>query len=563
MKDLLKIVFLILITSQPICVEAQSTMLTKAQWIEDLEYLVDMLKQNHPHLYYRCSEKEFQKAICIAENEIQNSKSDLEAFMALKRVVAKIQDGHTQIWDNEFLGIENLRFPFRLDKFTDGVFITVIRDDYQKYLGAKIISIDGMPIDEVLKRTAEITNMDTDFGRIRPSVQDITFAKTLGGLGIISDENQMRLKIEKNGRQKEFIIKSVLENSPIIWSNRVEMAPAKGNYVNASTNIKYKLPLHLQKQDENFLFYWFKHLKKENALYFQYNQVWATQPNAGESWNEFTQRIWKYIDKHNIQKLIIDIRYNDGGNGRTMIPFINEIIKRDRFCNGKNLYILVGNRTCSAAVIFMTELAVHTDAIFVGTPPSSPFNFFSDQILVGNLPNSGANLGIASRQIDNAWSSRTKYFSPNIPAPFSSENYFTGKDPALEVALKGDYLSVEEYTAKYGAEKGKIHLLELKGKYGQYKWWIPLQKENLESNINNAGYRYLNNGQMDEVYELFKLNTMLFPQSYNVWDSFAEWYLNKKDYEIALKYYKKSLELNPDNSNAQKMIEKIEINLKN
>ena len=168
-----------------------------------------------------------------------------------------------------------------------------------------------------------------------------------------------------------------------------------------------------------------------------------------------------YIDEHDIQKLIIDVRYNDGGNGRTMIPFINEIIKRDRFCNGENLYVLVGNRTYSASVIFMTELAVHTDVIFVGSPPSSPFNFFSDMLRYENLPNSGAGLGIASRQIDNAWSSQTIYFSPDIPAPFSSKDYFSGKDPALEMALKGNFLSVAEYTAINGAEKGKQYLQEL------------------------------------------------------------------------------------------------------
>jgi len=549
-------IYIILILSLVSCeIVAQEKQLTNEKWIEDLNYVVLNLKKHHPHIYYRISEADFNYTVDHAKEDIKNSKSDLEAFMAIKRVVAKVQDGHTQVWDTGFLGIENLRFPLRVDKFTDGVFITVIRKDYQKYLGAKLLKINSKPIDIVLERTANKANLDNEFGRIRPSIQDITFARTLVGLGIINDENQMSLLVEKDGKQEEFIIKSVTDNRPVLWSNRIEMAPTQGDYVNVSTILKENTPLHLAKQDENFIFYWFKHLKEENALCFQYNQVWATQPNADETWIEFTQRIWKYIDEHDIQKLIIDVRYNDGGNGRTMIPFINEIIKRDRFCNGKNLYVLVGNRTYSASVIFMTELAVHTDAVFVGTPPSSPFNFFSDMEIMGNLPNSGAGLGIASRQIDNAWSNQTVYFSPDIPAPFSSEDYFSGKDPALEMALKGGNLSVAEYTGVNGAKKGKQYLQELKIKYKDCKWWLPLKKDHLENELNLTGYRYMNGNEMKKAFNVFELNTIINPESYNAWDSFAEWHLNNKDYDNAITYYKKSLELNPENENGRRMLE--------
>jgi cytochrome c-type biogenesis protein CcmH/NrfG len=48
---------------------------------------------------------------------------------------------------------------------------------------------------------------------------------------------------------------------------------------------------------------------------------------------------------------------------------------------------------------------------------------------------------------------------------------------------------------------------------------------------------------------------MLFPNSSNVWDSLGEYSYNMKKFNLSLRYYKKSLELNPDNENGKQMIE--------
>nr|WP_319270890.1 hypothetical protein [uncultured Draconibacterium sp.] len=553
-KTLISILLLVLFFGA----SCQTSVITKKQWIEDLEYLVKNLKQHHPNLYYRVSENDFALAVEKAKVEISNTQTDLEAFYALKKLIAKIQDGHTQLWDNGYLGIEKVRFPIRLDKFTDGVFITVIEKEYQKYIGARLLRINGIPIDDVLRMTVEATNMDNEFGRIRPSVQDITFARTLVGLGIIDDEDEMKLLVEKNNKQEEFIINSVADTSPVLWSNRIEMAPAIGKFINVSTILEDKTPLHLKRQDKNFLFYWFKYLKNENAIYFQYNQVWATQPNGKETWLGFIERLWDYIDENDVKKLIIDVRYNDGGNGRTIIPFINEIIKRDQFCKGKNLFVLVGNRTYSAAVIFLTELAVHTDAIFIGSPPACPFNFFSDMVQYGNLPNSGANLGIASRQIDNAWSNQTVHFIPDVPAPFSSDDYFSGKDPAISAALNPEvFIDIASYAANNGAESAYELYKRKIEKYNNLNWWIDSYKNGLELEINSYAYQLMGNSEMRKAFQVFKLNTMINPKSYNSWDSYAEWFLNTGDYSNAIKYYTKSIELNPQNHNGLKIIDRI------
>ncbi len=79
-----------------------------------------------------------------------------------------------------------------------------------------------------------------------------------------------------------------------------------------------------------------------------------------------------------------------------------------------------------------------------------------------------------------------------------------------------------------------------------------------ESEINSLGYYFMNNvNKIDDAIEIFTVNTKLFPASANTFDSLAEAYMNKGDKKNAILFYQKSLQLDPGNENAKKMIEKL------
>ena len=78
-----------------------------------------------------------------------------------------------------------------------------------------------------------------------------------------------------------------------------------------------------------------------------------------------------------------------------------------------------------------------------------------------------------------------------------------------------------------------------------------------ENTLNAIGYDFLNRKRIKLTLDIFKVNTILYPNSFNVYDSLAEAYYTDKQYDLALLNYKKSLELNPENTNAEKMITKI------
>jgi len=68
-----------------------------------------------------------------------------------------------------------------------------------------------------------------------------------------------------------------------------------------------------------------------------------------------------------------------------------------------------------------------------------------------------------------------------------------------------------------------------------------------ENDINTLGYQFLFAGKMDEAIEIFKKNIEMNPDSWNVYDSLGEGYMNKGENELASTYYSKALEIAPEN----------------
>jgi 3-oxoadipate enol-lactonase len=83
--------------------------------------------------------------------------------------------------------------------------------------------------------------------------------------------------------------------------------------------------------------------------------------------------------------------------------------------------------------------------------------------------------------------------------------------------------------------------------------WTPFS----EARMNILGYQKLQGGKTEEAIELFKLNVLAFPESANSYDSLGEAYMKNGDRELAIQNYNKSLELNPNNTNAAEMLKRL------
>lgn len=71
-----------------------------------------------------------------------------------------------------------------------------------------------------------------------------------------------------------------------------------------------------------------------------------------------------------------------------------------------------------------------------------------------------------------------------------------------------------------------------------------------EEDINSLGYELMGTGKLPESISVFTLNVDAFPNSYNVYDSRGEAYMAAGNKAAAIQDYKKSVELNPRNTNS-------------
>jgi tetratricopeptide (TPR) repeat protein len=78
-----------------------------------------------------------------------------------------------------------------------------------------------------------------------------------------------------------------------------------------------------------------------------------------------------------------------------------------------------------------------------------------------------------------------------------------------------------------------------------------------EQQLNSLGYELLKTKKTKEAIEIFKLNVEAYPQSANVFDSLAEAYMINGDRYLAIRNYERSLELDPKNTNAVEMLNKL------
>ena len=120
-----------------------------------------------------------------------------------------------------------------------------------------------------------------------------------------------------------------------------------------------------------------------------------------------------------------------------------------------------------------------------------------------------------------------------------------------EIAASDPVTALRMELRKRGYEHAIAVFKELKSRNSEF--------QPLETDLNDWAYRMLNGGgQPKNALEIFKLNVFLYPNSANVYDSVAEAYAANGERELAIKNYKRSLELDPKNSNAVQQLRKLQ-----
>ena len=101
-------------------------------------------------------------------------------------------------------------------------------------------------------------------------------------------------------------------------------------------------------------------------------------------------------------------------------------------------------------------------------------------------------------------------------------------------------------------------LAKLQGTERALAWYREARAKRVErlgpSDLNTLGYRLLGAGQIADAVKVFEANVQLYPDDANAYDSLGEGQMAAGNTKAAIENYRKSLEMDPKNENAKKML---------
>ncbi|MDC8004343.1 hypothetical protein POV27_09790 [Aureisphaera galaxeae] len=546
----MKKLILLLVGCLALQATAQSSF-TAQQWQEDLKFLQQTVHKDYSFLFKKVTQEEFDTAVDQFHKDIPNLEEH-EINVGFAKIIGLFKYGHTR------LGISNNPIPFsqlpiNLYAFSDGVYVQGIHKDYEKALGAKVIAVGDMPIEKAMEAVYPAVPVENE-----------QFFKAYGFLYLVSPQvlhaqkvipqmsDTVSLTFEKDGAT----FKMPLQALPLgeLVPKSYGFVQQKGDWLDVRD--QSKTPLYLKNLDK---IYYFEHLPEKKAVYVRHSQI---QDEPNEPTPAFYSRLFDFIEENDVERLILDVRLNGGGNNYKNKAVVTEIIASEKINTVGNLYVILGRRTFSACQNLVNELDNYTNAIFLGEPTGENINFYGDNNLV-ELPNTKLPiyLSFAWWQDKPQWENKP-WLAPHVAVDMSFEQYKNNEDPVLDTCLNFSdnnfILDPMQYmTDLYMAGDQEKLYKEASRMVNDpsYRFF------DFEGELNRVGYNLLGRGQHQDALAVFGFVSQLFPNSANAWDSLAEGYLTIGDNTKAKELYQKALSMDPEGNvgrNATKMLKRIE-----
>ena len=520
--------------------------LTAEQWREDLAFLVRTMKEVHPRLGWRVGLDTLETAVSDLDRRIP-TLSDDEIVVGLMRIAAMPRDGHTYVMPWGGALATGTVFPVRLYRFSDGLFVTAAPKTQAELAGAKVERIGGVPVDDAFDRVSDLLGYDNSYTRLERAPAALVTPIVAHGAGLTSSRESIELTVvTRKGARKTIRVVAVPEPNHGAWLRDGSLAP-EGFATSAPDSASR--PRSWPRAAN----YWFELLPGTKTVYVQFREV---QHMREEPFGAFCERLFRFVDDQDVDRLVLDIRNNTGGNNGILKPLYHGIIKRDRINQRGHFITIIGRGTFSAAMNCAAFLEEQTNVLFTGEPSgASPCEAGDAKRFT--LPRSGLPFQVSQYLWLNTvpWDNRP-WIRPHVPATRSSKDYFTGRDPALETALSmSNYKPIaermQEAWGRGGASAARGELV------AYHKEYPDLPGASAESDVNRFGYELLARDRVDDAIQVFRWNTEDYPNSWNAWDSFGEALVKKGEREKAIAAYRRSLELNPQSGSGREALRQL------
>ena len=374
---------------------------TPPGWAGDLALLDRTVRQFHASPFAIHPESEWTARLADVAARIETATPN-EQITLIASLVGLL-DTHSGLiaipggW--HFYGV----LPYR---FSDGWF--VVNADDPKLIGAEVVSIGGVPIEDVVTRLAPLVPHDNPSGLLGNILWQISAVEYLNGAGIVRDPARPAFGLRTRDGQPISVDPGAIPEQ--------QYTLASPGYLTGRS------PEAVARRAERI---WTKVDVKRRVFLISVNDYGDMTAAATAMTAAF--------DAKQADRVVFDMRYLQGGSGDIAIV---DTIKNDKRVNRSGgLTVLIGRENYSAATSVAEFFDRETEAVFVGEPTPARADNFRCDCHDFSLPYSGFWLSVPT-WYDKLGDDRPE-ITPDLRIDLSSTDFFAGRDPALDAALAG------------------------------------------------------------------------------------------------------------------------------
>ncbi len=532
-------------------------------WGKDIDYLIGRLEAQHPNVYANVSEFEFK-----AKAEQLKSKillmSDRQIVFGIHELLAMIKDMHTSVvpWqtqDSTVLSYFKM-YPVFFYRFSDGLFVKAAKTEHKSILGSKVIKFGSIEAEKLQNRVIDLISGDNYNGRLAMCDLYLSLVGALEHCGVQLKNEKLNLTLENpEGDQFEYSVEPLTfqEVLQLIMASR-ERKKEKDFFELNELTINPP-PLYLSKPGDA---YWYQYIPEHKTMFVYLKEM---QPKSKGDFERFYNELLTEFDKCGAEKLVLDVRNNGGGDHFEM-PLLKGVIARPELDKPDKLFVIIGRITGSASQHFATQFDIYTNATFIGENSGGRPNHYGAQRPF-TLPNS--KLPVRTSQIyhqDATEWDMADCTRPDFYVQLSSEDFRNNEDPILEFIFNFD--EVKDLQKKFDEKLSAAYKNEgyngLEEAY--YNFMRKYESTGISKGklINDFLFWLLpNKKSIDDYKKFLELYTQECPDWTESWYALARRNEIEGKYDLAERYYKRSLEVFPGNTIAERMLRLMEFKLAN
>jgi hypothetical protein len=382
----------------------------EARWRQDLKFFGDEFPSRQLDFNKLYRRPAFDAELSQLQADIPKV-NDADITLRLMRIVASANVAHTRVLPKFKLGLRGL--PLTLHWYADGLAVVAATPDYSAAVGTRVLKVGPLTPEQLLARIAPYISHENDAGLRQDSTNFLRMPKMLEVAGAAGSDGRVTFTLAKP-EGPSFTL-TVSPGDP-----RVKQSNAFG---------RPGVPTPLfRKQPDSY--YWYEYLADSRALYIQYNRC-AIDPKL--AFKDFALEIFGFADSHPVECVVIDLRFNGGGNSLVIYPLLSGLKSRPALAS--SLYVLIGAGTFSSAQDNAIDLQRELGALLVGEPSGEKINSYGE-VRQFTLPNSGLAVQYSTRFFRMTDKGDQQSLEPAIRAPFTLVDALAGRDPALEAVLR-------------------------------------------------------------------------------------------------------------------------------